>query len=220
MAHFRQRRGRILLEIVGAFLIASAAAARGVVRHSIISLIVAAAIVLYGIYRSVMLFTRNPALAYDEKCVRVGRLARIDQHHWDRVRDIREAHWERPSIPFLNWLPKERDYIELLIDGAGPLKIRPDMIELPAGGVKQIIKDFRAAQAAVLGERGAARARLGEKQADNSTAPVSAAQAERWRRLGITMDTTEDGGEEKSMDQPASVQLSHPLRPAFGRKTT
>jgi hypothetical protein len=223
MTCFRHRRALILFEIFAAFLLASIAGARGLDAHSIRSLIVAAAIALYGCWRAVMLFCRNPALAYGEKGVRAGRLFKVCDYTWSQARDIREVHWKRPYIPYLNWLPKTRDYIELLIQDAGvetgSLKIRADMIELPPGGVKQIIQGFRAAQVAALGERGAARARLGAMEADEAVAPSSALQAERWQRLGIGAESEEDMTAEIPVERPAPVPQAYvPPRPVFGRK--
>lgn len=225
MACFRHRRTLILFEALGAFFIASAAGARGLDIHSTWSLIVAAVIALYGCWRTVILFARNPALAYGDKGVQAGRLFRIRDYKWTQVRDIREVHWTRPYIPYLNWLPKKRDYIELLIQGAGvetrSLRIRSDMIELPPDGVRQIIQGFRAAQVAALGERGAARARLGAQEADQAIAPASALHAERWQRLGIGTDTVEETAAQDRGETPAPVQPPYvPPRPVFGRKVS
>jgi len=93
MRHFRHQRGRILFEIFGVFLIASIAAARWELYHSITSLIVAVPLVLYGFYRTVTLFVRNPALAYNEKGVQIGRLFKVCDYRWDQIRDARESHW-------------------------------------------------------------------------------------------------------------------------------
>ncbi|HEX5182005.1 MAG TPA: hypothetical protein VFW19_02515 [Allosphingosinicella sp.] len=53
-----------------------------------------------------------------------------------QVRDLREAEWTRLSISYFNWLPKRRQHLELLVRDAGAesgtLRIRADMIELPA----------------------------------------------------------------------------------------
>src|SRR4051794_27963784 len=160
MAYFRHRRGRILFEIFAALLLASTAGARWLAGYSTRSLYVAGAILLYAVFRAFMLFSRNPALAWDQHGVRMGRLFQVCAYPWSDVREARAVHWKRPSIPYLNWLPKERDYIELLIKvpkvESRCFKLRPEMVELPPGGVKQIIDDIRAAQIAVLGERRAA----------------------------------------------------------------
>ena len=66
------------------------------------------------------------------------------------------------------------------------------VMELPAGGVKEVIESFRTAQIAALGERGAAIARLGAKQSEVAPAPASALQAERWQRLGLGPDPAGD----------------------------
>jgi hypothetical protein len=216
MAYYRHQRARSV-EILGAFFIASISGARGIVRHSRIPLGIAALVSLYAVYRAVMLFARNPALAYDDKNVSVGRLAQVCDFKWSDVQDIREIHWTRPSIPYLNWLPKEREYLELQIQGVSPLKIRSDMMELPSGGVKQLIKDFRDAQAAALGERGAAAARLGQSNVLPPAAPASDLQAERWARLGIGTDSAR--GSPDDAGPPSPSRPSGPLpRPAFGRK--
>jgi hypothetical protein len=242
MARYRHRRGKILFEVFGTFLLASATAAWGA-GYALRLLIVAALIALYGLYRAVMLFSRNPALAYDQKGVQVGRLFKISAYKWGQIRDIREVHWQRPSInssiPYMRWylswvycyiyfLPQERDYIELLIQdaglGSGSFRIRADMIELPPGGVKEIIQGFRGAQVAALGDRGAALARLGASEADKARAPASGVQAERWQRLGIGAES--DGDAAASAEGPtetlaaAAPQAYVPPRPVFGRKTS
>jgi hypothetical protein len=220
MRSFRHRRGRIIFEIVGALLIASIAAERWVDGQSISGLIAAAALTLYALYRSVILFARNPALAFGESGVQVGRLFRISNYQWSEVRDIRESVWTRPYIPFMHWLPKERQYIELQTQSE-TVKVRPDMMELPSDGVKQVIEGLRAAQVAALGERGAATARLGAKPTDQPHAPPSGVQAERLQRLGIGSVTPEDGdspGQGWAAATPR--QVSTPSHPVFGRKVS
>jgi hypothetical protein len=211
-------RGRIFLEIFGAFFIASIAAARWEKGHAITSLIAALGLAFYGFYRSVTLFVRNPALAYADKGVQFGGLLTVRDYRWPQVREIRETVWKRPYIPFMHWLPKERHYLEIEISGAGSVKLRSDTMELPAGGVKEVIASFRAAQIAVLGERGAAMARLGANQSERPGAPASALQAGRWQRLGLGEDAV-DG----------SAEIAAPLaqhepglapRPVFGRKVS
>ena len=118
-----------------------------------------------SIVRFFILFVRNPALAYGHTGVQVGGLLGVREYRWQQVRDIRETVWKRPYIPFMHWLPKERHYLELEIDADRAVKLRSDMIELPAGGVKEVIEGFRAAQIGALGDRGAAMARLGAKGA-------------------------------------------------------
>jgi hypothetical protein len=161
---------------------------------------------------------RNPALAYGDKGVQVGGLLTVRDYPWPQVREIRETTWERPYIPLMHWLPKERHYLEIEISGAGSVKLRSDMMELPAGGVKEVIASFRAAQIAVLGERGAAMARLGANQSERSAGPASALQAERWQRLGLGEDAV-DGSVEIAAP-PAQQTLGLAPRPAFGRKVS
>lgn len=224
MRSFRHKRGRILFEIFGAFLLASLAAGRGVTYHSTRSLIVGGVIALYALYRTVMLFARNPALGFGGNGVQVGQLFKVHDFRWNQVREIQEVHWKRPSIPYLNWLPKERHYLELKIQSAGldsgSIKIRSDMIELPARGVKQIIEDFRAAQVASLGERGAAMARLGAREGGNSAAPASALQAERWQRLGLGAEDVSDDASAESVVPAPGPHPGVPPRPVFGRKVS
>lgn len=225
MAYLRHRRALILFEVFGAFLVASLALARGLDVHSIRLLLIGGAIALYGVWRSVMLFCRNPALAFNERGVQAGRLFKVCDYKWSQVRDLREVHWSRPSIPYFNWLPKRRHYLELLVQDAGvesgSLRIRADMIELPEDGVKQVIHDFRAAQVAAVGERGAARARLGVQEEDVQSVATSAWQAERWQRLGIGGDEAEAAGGEGQCDARPPVKPAYaPPRPVFGRKAS
>jgi len=118
----------------------------------------------------------------------------------------------------MNWLPKERHYLEVETIGAATLKMRPDMMELPPGGVGEVIKGFRAAQVEALGERGAAMARLGAKPEPRS-APMSALQSKRLQRLGIGTDETEDSPSE--IAAPGSTpQAGLQPRPVFGRKVS
>jgi hypothetical protein len=218
MRSFRHRRGRIIFEIVGALLIASIAAERWVDGRSISGLIAAAALSLYALYRAVLLFARNPALAYGERGVQVGRLFRISNYQWDQVRDIRESVWTRPYIPFMHWLPKERQYIELQTQSE-TVKVRPDMMELPSEGVKQVIAGLRAAQVAALGERGAATARLGAKPAGQPYVPPSGVQAERLQRLGLgTGGPQEDENPVEGWVAATPRQVNTPSHPVFGRK--
>jgi hypothetical protein len=223
MRSCRHRRGRITFEILGALLVASLGVARWEANHSIRGLILAVAVGAYALYRSVMLLARNPAFAYGNHGVQVGRVLKVCQFRWDQIRDIRETVWHRPHIPFLHFLPSERHYIELQIHDAGvesgTMKLRTDMIELPAGGVKEVIDSFRAAQIAALGERGAASARLGVKASGEAAQPLSAIQWERMQRLGIGVDE-QHGGEAIAQPaaQPAAPQPNLPQRPAFGRK--
>jgi hypothetical protein len=219
MRSFRHRRGRIIFEIIGALVVGSIAAARWEEGRAITSLIAALGLGLYGFYRIVTLFVRNPALAYGDTGVQLGGLAGVRHYRWQQVREIRENVWKRPYIPFMHWLPKERHYLELEMNAEHPVKLRSDMMELPAGGVKEIIESFRAAQIAALGERGAAMARLGAKQPEQAPAPASALQAERWQRLGLAPDTADDEPVETSAPE-AVPQAGMAPRPVFGRKVS
>ena len=219
MRSFRHRRGRITFEIVGVLLVASIAGSRYEVGGAITSLVAAFALTSYALYRVGALLVRNPALAYGDKGVQVGGLFYVRDYRWQQIRDIRETVWKRPYIPFMHWLPKERYYLEIETSDAAKVKLRSDMMELPPNGVKQIIESFRAAQISALGDRGAAMARLGAKEAEQRPAPVSGVQAERLQRLGIG----HDAAEAPSADTPASAPMSHggmPQRPVFGRNAS
>ena len=218
MRSFRHRRGRILFEIFGALLIASIAGARFEEGRAITSLIEAVGLASYAFYRVTFLFVRDPALAYGDKGVEVGKLFGLRELRWADVRDIRETVWKRPYIPFMHWLPKERHYLELET-ASGRVKLRSDMMELPAGGVKEIIQGFRAAQIAALGERGAAMSRLGAGQSGQAAAPASALQAERWQRLGLDSASSDDTPAEMPAAAPAPEPGFAP-RPVFGRKVS
>jgi hypothetical protein len=219
MRSFRHRRGRILFEIFGVLLVASIAGSRYEVGGAITSLVAAFALASYALYRVGALLVRNPALAYGDKGVEVGGLMKVRDFRWQQVRDIRETVWKRPYIPFMHWLPKERHYLEIEMNAGAKVKLRSDMMELPPNGVKEIIEGFRAAQVSALGDRGAAMARLGAKEAEQRTAPVSGLQAERLQRLGIGTDTTEPA----SPETPASAPVPNagvPQRAVFGRKVS
>ena len=219
MRSFRHRRGRITFEIFGALLLASIAGSRYEVGGAITSLVAAFGLTSYALYRVGALLVRNPALAYGDKGVQVGGLFSVRDYRWQQIRDIRETVWKRPYIPFMHWLPKERYYLEIETNDAGKVKLRSDMMELPPNGVKQIIESFRGAQISALGDRGAAMARLGAKEAEQRSAPVSGVQAERLQRLGIGNDAAEAA----SAEIPASAPMplgGMPQRPVFGRKAS
>ena len=218
MRSFRHRRGRIMFEIFGALLLGSLAAARWAETHSIFALVAALGLTGYAVFRMVMLFARNPALAFGDRGVQVGRLFRVSDFKWSDVRDIREAHWKRPYIPFMHWLPKERHYIELQF-ASETIRLRPEMMELPPDGAKQVIDGFRAAQVASLGERGAAMARLGGNPAQQASAPVSGVQAQRMQRLGLASMTPEDENGSSEKIAP-SRQFNPPAYRGFGRKVS
>lgn len=219
MRSFRHRRGRITFEIFGVLLVASLAGSRWEVGGAITSLVAAVALTSYALYRVSALLVRNPALAYGDKGVQVGGLFSVRDYRWQQIRDIRETVWKRPYIPFMHWLPKERHYLEIETNDAGKVKLRSDMIELPPNGVKGILEGFRAAQIAALGDRGAAMARLGAKEAEQSAAPLSGVQADRMRRLGLAPDEAEAN----SPEIPAEAlmpSVGMPQRPVFGRKVS
>jgi hypothetical protein len=219
MRSFRHRRGRIIFEILAALLLASIAGARFAEGGAITSLVATLGLTVYGLYRIGSLFVRNPALAYGNEGVQVGGLLAVKDYRWQLIRDIRETVWKRPYIPFMHWLPKERHYLEIEMNAGGKVKLRSDMMELPPNGVKEVIEGFRAAQVAALGDRGAAMARLGAKDAQQAAAPLSGVQAERMRRLGLGSDDAEPASGELQPEAPvphgAAMQ-----RPVFGRKVS
>ena len=219
MRSFRHRRGRIIFEILGALLLASIAASRWVEEGSITSLIAALALASYAAYRVTAVMLRNPALAYGDKGVQVGGFLSVRDYAWQQIRDIRETVWKRPNIPFIRWLPQERYYLEIETNGPGKVKLRSDMIELPPNGAKEIIEGFRAAQVSALGDRGAAMARLGAKDAEQSAAPMSGLQVERMRRLGLGTDDVEQASAEMPAESPMPHAGPH-QRPVFGRKVS
>jgi hypothetical protein len=219
MRSFRHWRGRIIFEIFGALLLGSIAAARWEEHRTLSSIIAAVGLTSYALYRSVRLCVSNPALAYGDRGVQVGTLFGVKDYRWDQVRDIRETVWERPRIPYLCWLPKERHYLEIEMNAGGKVKLRSDMMELPPNGVKEIIEGFRAAQVSALGDRGAAMARLGAKDAEQRSAPMSGVQAERLQRLGIGTDPADAGPVEVIVSAPMP-HAGVPQRPVFGRKAS
>jgi hypothetical protein len=208
-----------MFEIFGALLLASIAGARWEEGRAITSLIAALGLTFYGLYRISSLFVRNPALAYGDTGVQVGGMFTVREYRWQQVRDIRETVWKRPYIPFMHWLPKERHYVEIEMNGGGKVKLRSDMMELPPNGVKEVIEGFRAAQVSALGDRGAAMARLGATEGHQSAAPLSGLQAERWQRLGIGGDAAEAVSPEMPVESPVQQSASMP-RPVFGRKVS
>lgn len=219
MRSFRHRRGRIVFEILGVLLIASLAGSRWEVGGAITSLAVAVVLASYALYRVGALFVRNPALAYGSNGVEVGGFLKVRDYRWQQVRDIRETVWKRPYIPFMHWLPKKRHYLEIETNDAGKVKLRSDMMELPPNGVKEIIEGFRAAQVSALGDRGAAMARLGAKESEQRSTPVSGLQAERLQRLGIGTESAEPAAAEAPAEESVP-QAGMPHRPVFGRKVS
>ena len=219
MRSFRHRRGRILFEIFAAVLLDSLAVERWVEGGSIIGLVAASVLTLYAVYRSIMLFARNPALAYGQRGVRVGGVLKIRDYQWSEVRDIRETVWTRPYIPFMHFIPKQREYIEFHV-GSEKIRLRPEMMELPPEGMKEIIRELKSAQVAALGERGAAVARLGGNPVEQRPA-ASGVQAERLQRLGLGTTTAETEASDSRDQSPAPArQIYAPQQRGFGRKAS
>ena len=137
---------------------------------------------------------------------------------------MRAGRWridEELPIRLPNWVPAEREYLELMVP-AGPLdlgwiKLRTDMIEMPPGGVEELVQILRAAQVAAIGGRRAAMTRLGVEAADRPALPqADSVQAERLRRLGLMPDETEAVPE--CQPQEPVREMFVPQRPAFGRR--
>ncbi len=188
-------------------------------------LVIATVAALYGLYRAVALFARNPALSFDQRGVTVGGLLGISNYSWDKVREIREVNWRRSKLPIRlpSWVPAERDYVELRVPpGAftsGSIKLRADMIEMPSGGLKELVEMLRSAQHSALGSREVARVRLGVGAVEQQKSiPVSGVQAERWSRLGLGTEAPEEPMEQSPDAQPPAQTYSQPVRPTFGRK--
>jgi len=224
MRYFRHRRGRIGFEVFAALLIGSAAAAGWVDGHRIRMFVIAAAATLYGLYRAVALFARNPALSFDQRGVTVGGLFGISNYSWDKVREIREVKWRRSNLPIRlpSWVPAERDYVELTIPAgaftSGSIKLRADMMEMPSGGPKELVEMLRSTQQSALGSREVARVRLGVSPAQRQESiPLSGVQAERWSRLGLGTEAPEEPMQSPD-EQPPAQTYSQPVRPTFGRK--
>ena len=224
MRNFRHRRGRNLFEVFAAFVIASGAAAGWNSGGSTFLLVPAFVVSLYGAYRGVMLLARDPALAFDDKGIELGRLFRRSNYRWDQVREMRAGRWridEDSPISLPDWVPAEREYLELMVP-AGPLdlgwiKLRTDMIEMPPGGVDELVQILRAAQVAAIGGRRAAMTRLGVEAADKPALPeADSVQAERLRRLGLMPDETE-AVPECHPEEPVR-EVFVPQRPVFGRR--
>ena len=167
MRSFRHRRGRNLFEVFAAFLIASGAAAGWISGGSNFLLIPTVIVSLYGLFRAVMLLARNPALEIDSQGLEIGRLFRRSKYRWDQVREMRAGHWridEDMPISLPSWVPAEREYLELMVPAGaldlGWIKLRTDLIEMPPGGVQELVELLRGAQVAAIGGRRAAMTRL------------------------------------------------------------
>ena len=224
MRSFRHRRGRILFEVFAAFLIASGSAAGWLSDGSLFLLVPAVVVTLYGLYRAIMLFARDPALCFDGNGVEIGRLFRTSKYRWDQVREMRAGNWridEDLPIRLPSWVPAEREYLEFMVP-AGPLdvgwlKLRTDMIEMPPGGVHEMVEILRSAQVAAIGGRRAAMTRLGvDPNAQAAAPPPTGVQAERLRRLGLMREET-DAVSEPQPEEPVQ-QPFVPQRPSFGRR--
>ncbi len=224
MRYFRHRRGRIGFEVFAALLIGSAAAAGWVDGHRVRMVVIAAVATLYGLYRAVALFARNPALSFDQHGVTVGGPLGISNYSWDKVREIREVKWRRSNLPIRlpSWIPAERDYVELKVPAgaftSGSIKLRSDMIEMPPGGPKELVGMLLSAQHSSLGSREVARVRLGvSPDQQQKSLPVSGVQAERWSRLGLGTEAPEEPMQPPAARPPAQT-YSQRIRPTFGRK--
>lgn len=226
MRSFRHRRGRILFEVFAALLIGSGSAAGWVADGSVFLLAPAVVATLYGLYRAIMLFARDPALCFDGNGVEIGRLFRTSKYRWDQVREMRAGQWridEDMPIRLPSWVPAEREYLEFMVP-AGPLdvgwlKLRTDMIEMPPGGVHEMVEILRSAQVAAIGGRRAAMTRLGvDPNAQASAPPPTGVQAERLRRLGLMPEETDAASESEPQPYEPPQQGFVPQRPSFGRR--
>ncbi len=228
MRYFRHIRGKIIIEVVGSFLIGSGSAASWMISGRL-ALAVAAVVTLpYCVYRAISLLARDPALAFDKNEILVGRLFSVSRFKWQQLRDVRTAEWridDRIGGLLPSWLPLERQYVELQLEGAGIMstlvKVRADLIELPPRGASELVELMRSTQIAALGSRQAAMMRLGvdaKEQAAAYTQPTGI-QAERLKRLGLLNEAepTELPAEDAS---PVAPVRFTPSRPAFGRKVS
>ena len=229
MRYFRHQRGKIVIEIIAAFLIGSGAGA-GALMSGRLSLVISAPIILlYGAFRAMTLLARDPALGFDQHGLQVGRLFRVSKFTWGQLRDVRVSHWriDESFGKFLpSWLPLEREYVELQLSGttldSTLLKLRSDLVELPSGGAAELVELVRAAQVAALGGRGAAMTRLGmdaKQQAAAAPAP-SGIHAERLQRLGLVEEPEAPPAEPFAADPAPVPQAYVRPRPTFGRKVS
>lgn len=229
MRYFRHIRGKIVIEVVAAFLIGSGAAAGWLTSGGVGLLISAPIVLLYGAYRALSLLARDPALGFDQHGLQVGRLFRVSKFKWDQLRDVRVGHWridEGFGKHLPSWIPLEREYVELQLSGTNLdsmlLKLRSDLMQLPPGGGAEMVELVRAAQVAALGGRGAAMTRLGmdaKAQAAASQQPAGI-HAERLQRLGLLEEPALADEEPSSAEQLPAQQVYLPQRPTFGRKVS
>src|SRR3954452_19421587 len=116
MRNFRHIRGKLIIEVVGAFLIGSGSAASWMVFGRIGLLISAVVVLTYCAFRALLLFVLDPALAFDDNEIVVGRLFRVSRFNWGQLREARVGKWRIDEgfgglLP--SWMPLEREYIEL-----------------------------------------------------------------------------------------------------------
>jgi hypothetical protein len=228
MRYFRHRRGRILFEVFAAFLVGSGAAAGWMTFPLVRLLAIAVAASLYGFWRGMTLLVRDPAIAYDENGVRIGRFFAVSTYKWNEVREVRAGRWRMDGalarrLP--SWMPLEREYLEFMVPARaldfGWIKVRADLIQLPAGGLEELVALIRAAQVDAIGGRAAAMTRLGMSPGEQGkrSQPLTGLQAERFQRLGLPVEP-EPAVDEASVDEPLAPQPVMPSRPVFGRKVS
>lgn len=224
---YRHIRGKIIIEVVACFLLGTGALAGGLSAGRLGLLLSAPVLLLYGAYRALTLFAKDPAIQFDAKGLQLGRLFRVSAFKWDQLRDVRvnRVRLDESLGKFLpSWLPLEREYLELQFSGAGLnstlLRLRSDLMQLPNKGAPALVDMIRAAQVAALGGRGAAMTRLGmDAREQAATAPpVSGIQAERFQRLGLNSEPEPTEEPQPVAHQEVAAQPYVPQRPTFGRK--
>jgi len=88
MRTYRLRRGRVLLEVAGALFFASGSAALAIVRHRPYLFFVPVVLVAGALWLATKLAKSGPALAYDEKGIRIAAFGRPLEIAWNRVKRI------------------------------------------------------------------------------------------------------------------------------------